>query len=92
MSQFIIQCDINTEVSHQIDALRPQHLNYIKGKSNILYGGVMLGESGNYIGICYVIKADAISDAEGFVKGDPYLPLYRKYAITKFVQKIPANA
>jgi uncharacterized protein YciI len=91
MNQFIIQCDINREFLHQIDALRPHHLNYIKSKNNVLYGGVMLDETDKYKGICYVIKAGTLSDAESFVKEDPYLPVYSKYEITKFIQKIPKN-
>ena len=49
----------------------------------------MLDEIDKYKGICYVIKADTTADAENFVKEDPYLPVYRKYEITKFIQKIP---
>ena len=73
-----------------MDDLRPQHLNYIKNSSNVVYGGLMLDENDANQGICYVIKAETHSDAEGFVKNDPYLPIYLKYSIAKFIQKIPA--
>lgn len=89
MDQFLIQCDINSDLLHQIEALRPNHLNYIKSKSNVTYGGVLLDEADKYKGICYVIKADSRTQAEDFVKHDPYFEIYRKFEITKFIQKLP---
>jgi uncharacterized protein YciI len=89
MDQFLIHCDINTDLLHQIDTLRPNHLNYIKSKSNVTCGGVLLDEANKYKGICYVIKADSRSQAEDFVKQDPYFEIYSKFEITKFIQKLP---
>jgi uncharacterized protein YciI len=89
MQQFIIQCNINSESSAQLNALRPSHLQYIKSKSNILYGGIMLEDADSYKGICYVIKANSMAEAEAFVKDDPYFDIYRNFEISLFIQKIP---
>jgi uncharacterized protein YciI len=54
-------------------AQRPQHLEYLKGRSGqIRAGGAFLDPGGQPIGSMLIIEADDQAAAEAFAAGDPF--------------------
>ena len=73
----------------KINDCRDRHVDYIKQKKSIHYGGVITDENNQYKGILIIFHANSIEEATEFIKNDPYFELYDKYLINFFTQRIP---
>jgi uncharacterized protein YciI len=74
---------------------RAAHLQYVRDhKSAFVYGGALLGDSGEMIGTLAIIKAADRAALERFLKGDPYHieRLFEKVIINETRQTLPEAA
>lgn len=73
----------------KINDIRALHLDYIKQKNCIHYGGVITDENNQHKGIIIIFYANNLEDAKEFIENDPYFVLYNKCNTDFFTQRIP---
>lgn len=73
----------------EIKNLNDGHLNYLRSKRNVVYGGISKDERDQYDNILYIISCENYKEAESFAKSDPYFEIISQYKIENFIQKIP---
>lgn len=90
MPLFQICCTFDCLKKANVAILKTKHLQYVNDNNGFIkYGGVLIDESNEPMGVVYYFFAEEKTLAEFFIKNDPYIEVYDHIDIQLFVQKKP---
>jgi uncharacterized protein YciI len=72
MPLFAIACQDKPGALDTRLAIRPAHLDYLKGSPGLKLAGALLGEDGNPIGSLLIVEADNLAAAQAQADNDPF--------------------
>jgi uncharacterized protein YciI len=89
MRQFILLCYFKENSTEEINSLRKEHQGYIiRNANSISYGGLISDGATQTNGLMIILFALNKSEADEFVKNDPYFAVYKSYEVKDFEVKI----
>lgn len=91
MTIYSISCTIDPQKDDLRKQLLKDHVAFIiENKDSLAFGGIASNQDSSMEKICYFLSANSPSEAEDFIRKDPYMAIYQgEVEILKFLQRIP---